>query len=260
MSIDLFIPIKFKTSVQLIPSELSKNFEDIIFKKIKTSLENVCSKHGYIKNNSIKIIKRSIGSFKKQHFNGNIIFDIECIAEICNPAQGSIIKCTVKAKNSLGILAEGFYDKVPILEIIIPKISAGIQSEINIDKVNIGDEIKIEVCGKKFQLFDKHISIIGKAIKDKEIIIKTIIKTIIETDDNIINDDVNDDVLLPIIDIESEKIVSDDDETDDDVSKKHKDDDEDEEIEDEEEEEDLDQLDDFDEFEEEIEFAHDDED
>jgi hypothetical protein len=162
---------------------MNKNFEETLLKKIKTSLENVCSKHGYIKNNSIKIIKRSVGSFKKEHFNGNVIFDLECIAEICNPAQGSIIKCKVKAKNSLGILAEGFYDKNPILEIIIPKISAGIQSEINIEKVVIGDEIVIEVCGKKFQLFDKHISIIGRAIKNKDEEIKNIIENEKEDDD-----------------------------------------------------------------------------
>jgi hypothetical protein len=169
--------------MSLLPTEMNKNFEETLLKKIKTSLENVCSKHGYIKNNSIKIIKRSVGSFKKEHFNGNVIFDLECIAEICNPAQGSIIKCKVKAKNSLGILAEGFYDKNPILEIIIPKISAGIQSEINIEKVVIGDEIVIEVCGKKFQLFDKHISIIGRAIKNKDEEIKNIIENEKEDDD-----------------------------------------------------------------------------
>ena len=189
-STNLFIPIKFKTTMYLLPTEINRNFEETLLKKIKKSLENVCSKHGYIKNDSIKIIKRSIGSFKKEHFNGNIIFDLECIAEICNPAQGSIIKCKVKAKNSLGILAEGFYDKNPILEIIIPKISAGIQSEINIDKVMIGDEIVIEVCGKKFQLFDKNISIIGRALKNKD----EVIKTVIEKDD----DDNSDDEIITI--------------------------------------------------------------
>lgn len=166
-SADLFVPIKFRTSVQLKPNEIGSNIEEIILHKLKNSLENMCSKHGYIKQNSIKIIKRSIGHIKIPHFNGQIVYELQCVAEICNPAQGSIIKCRVKAKNSLGLLAEGFYDNVPILEIIIPKISAGIQSEVNIDTINIGDDINIEVCGKKLLLYDKHISIIGKVIKDK---------------------------------------------------------------------------------------------
>jgi DNA-directed RNA polymerase subunit E'/Rpb7 len=166
---DLFIPIKFNTNVQLKPNELGPNLEEIIYNKLRINLENMCSKHGYIKKGSIKIMKRSIGQIKMPHFNGNVSYDLLCIAEICNPAQGSIVKCKVKAKNSMGILAEGFYEDVPILQIIVPKISAGIQSEINIDTLNVGDNIQIEVCGKKFLLYDKHISIVGKAIKDRSI-------------------------------------------------------------------------------------------
>lgn len=245
-STNLFIPIKFKTTMYLLPTEINRNFEETLLKKIKKSLENVCSKHGYIKNDSIKIIKRSIGSFKKEHFNGNIIFDLECIAEICNPAQGSIIKCKVKAKNSLGILAEGFYDKNPILEIIIPKISAGIQSEINIDKVMIGDEIVIEVCGKKFQLFDKNISIIGRALKNKD----EVIKTVIEKDD----DDNSDDEIITIEshhgDVNYGKQNS---EINDNESK----DEEEDEEEDDEEEEEIEEIEDYD-VEEEIEEIDDD--
>jgi len=227
MSSELFIPIKFRTNIILKPNELDNNFEKTILKKVKNMYENVCSKHGYIKNNSIKILERSIGIINNQHFNGNIRYQLKCIAEICNPIQGSIIKCKVKAKNSLGLLAEGYYDKIPILEIIIPKISAGIQSEINIDSVAIGQEIKIEVCGKKYQLFDKHISIIGKAIKDKEEFIKT---DIIDDEDIILNDD-DDNV---DVDIEADSVINQDEEEEDEDedeegSKKKEDDDEDEE-------------------------------
>jgi DNA-directed RNA polymerase subunit E'/Rpb7 len=184
MTTELFIPIKFKTTIILSPSEITKDFESTILSKIKLNYENICSKYGYIKKDTIKIIKRSVGQLKKEHFNSNIYFEVICIAEICNPAQGSIIKCKVKAKNSLGLLAEGYYDNIPILDIIVPKISAGIQSEINIDTVAINDEINIEVCGKKYQLFDKKISIIGKAIKSKEEFIKNSI-----VNDNTDNDD-----------------------------------------------------------------------
>ena len=223
---DLFIPIKFKTNIILKPNELDADFEMTILKKLKAIYENVCSKYGYIKNNSIKIIKRSIGIIKNQHFNGNVSFDVVCIAEICNPIQGSIIKCKVKAKNSLGLLAEGYYDKIPILEIIVPKISAGIQSEVNLDQINIGQEIKIEVCGKKYQLFDKHISIIGKAIKDKAEIIKTAIIEDADDELGIIKEDEEENLELYEEDInldendneeeENKKIIDDEDEEDED--------------------------------------------
>jgi DNA-directed RNA polymerase subunit E'/Rpb7 len=163
----MFMPIKFNTTIILTPSELNKNFEATIITKIKATLENSCSKHGYIKRDSIKIIKRSPGYIKEAHFNGNIAYDLNCIAEICNPAQDSIIKCVVKAKNNLGLLAIGKYDDMAILEVIIPKITSGILSDVNIDNINIGDEVNVIVCGKKFTLYDKMISIIGRIIKDK---------------------------------------------------------------------------------------------
>ena len=232
MSAELFIPIKFRCSITLKPNELTGDFEKTILKKLKSKYENICSKYGYIKNNSIKIVKRSIGIIKSQHFNGNISFDIVCIAEICNPIQGSIIKCKVKAKNSLGLLCEGGYEgNRQILEIIVPKISAGIQSEINLDTIAINQEIKIEVCGKKYQLYDTHISIIGRAIKNKEEFIKNapLVDTdaegeeviINEEDDNIIDDSYDED--------NSEINQEDDDELNEDEVKKVAIEDEDEE-------------------------------
>jgi DNA-directed RNA polymerase subunit E'/Rpb7 len=231
MSNELFIPIKFRTSVTIKPSELDINFEKTIITKIKKNYENVCSKYGYIKDNSIKILKRSIGTIKNQHFNGNISFDLICIAEICNPIQGSIIKCRVKAKNSLGVLAESLADnKKYILEIIIPKISAGIQSEINLDNIAVGQEIKIEVCGKKYQLFDKHISIIGRAIKNKDEFIKTAI--IEDAEEEFIINEEEEPLDNALVDIEADEPLIEREE--DEEEEKKEDDDEEEEEEEEE--------------------------
>jgi DNA-directed RNA polymerase subunit E'/Rpb7 len=242
-SAELFVPIKFTTTVQLKPNEIGTNIEEIIYTKLKNNLENMCSKHGYIKKNSIKIIKRSIGHIKIPHFNGQVVYDVQCIAEICNPAQGSIIKCRVKAKNALGLLAEGYYDNVPILQIIIPKISAGMQSEINIDTINISDEVNIEVCGKKFLLYDKHISIIGKVIKDKTQNITNIVNEEGEEDDEDKSDmlgggDLAD--IKEIVDVDLEQGEG-EDEDQEDVDKEDEEDDEEEE--DEEEEDEIQELD-----------------
>jgi DNA-directed RNA polymerase subunit E'/Rpb7 len=213
----MFIPIKFNTTVQLQPKELTNKFDDIILNKLRNNLENVCSKHGYIKKNSIKIVKRSAGYFKEHHFNGNIAFDLNCIAEICNPAQDSVIKCKVKAKNNLGLLAEGIYEDTAILEVIIPKISSGIQSEINIDTVNIGDEIKVQVCGKKFTLYDSKISIVGKVIKDKDENIVVVQESEDEDKDKIVDDDLDvDDLIIDTVYMSND---DDDDEDEDNIKK-----------------------------------------
>jgi len=165
----MFFPIRFRTHIQLSPLELSNNFDDIIKNKMKETLEGVCSRFGYIKPGSLQIIKRSAGLFGKQHFNGYIRFDLLCKGEACNPPQGLVVEAVVKNKNALGLLAESSMfingENIPVLDIIVPKKSNGISSEIDLDEVQIGDNIFIKVMGKRYQLNDTNISIIGRAVK-----------------------------------------------------------------------------------------------
>ena len=248
----MFMPIKFNTTVILTPKELNKNYESTILSKIKSTLENNCSKHGFIKKDSIKVIKRTAGYFKEAHFNGNIAYDLSCIAEICNPTQDSVIKCVVKAKNNLGLRAIGTFEEMSILEVIIPRITSGIQSEVNIDDVNIGDTVNVRVCGKKFTLYDKMISIVGKIIKDKEDVLDAEELII---DDNSDIEDQDEDLQDDFIDIikEDDEEYDDDDDDEDDVKKikidtpSLKDDEEEEDDDDDDDEEDDDDLDDLDE-------------
>ena len=212
MSNKMFMPIKFNTTIILTPKELNKNFDNTIIEKVKEALENNCSKHGFIKKDSIKIVKRSAGYCKESHLNGNIAYDLSCIAEICNPVQDSIIKCVVKAKNNLGIRAIGQYENMSILEVIIPRITSGIQSEIDIDTINIGDSVNVKVCGKKFTLYDKMISIVGKIIKDKQEIDDVEEEIIDEKSDNEEQDeDINDDG-IELLEDEEEDEEEDDEE------------------------------------------------
>jgi hypothetical protein len=151
---------------------LSNSFDEIIKTKMKESLEGVCSRFGYIKPGSLQIIKRSIGLFGKQHFNGYIKFELLCKGEACNPPQGLVVEAIVKNKNALGLLAESSMfingEKIPVLDIIVPKKSNGISSEIDLDEVQTGDSIFVMVMGKRYQLNDTNISIIGRAVKQPQ--------------------------------------------------------------------------------------------
>ena len=165
----MFLPIRFKTHVQLVPSDLNANLDDVIKMKMKTKLEGICSRFGYIKPGSLDVIRRSAGMFMKQHFNGHIRFDLYCKGEVCNPPQGMIVSAQVKNKNALGLLAESKLlidkDEIPVLDIIVPKKATGISSDIDLDEVQVGDQIWVMVMGKRYQLNDKIISIIGRAVK-----------------------------------------------------------------------------------------------
>ena len=213
----MFMPIKFNTTIILVPSEITASFDSIIYDKVRHTLENCCSKHGYIKKNTIKIIKRSAGYFKESHLNGNIAYDLSCIAEICNPVQDSIIKCEIIANNNLGLKAIGMYEEMAILEVCIPKITSGIQSEVNIDSIKIGDHVNVKVCGKKFTLYDNMISIIGKIIKDKDDIIQ-----VQEIDDGNLSIDEEDMSEVDEANYEGIEIFNDEDEEEDDEEANYK--------------------------------------
>jgi DNA-directed RNA polymerase subunit E'/Rpb7 len=165
----LFMPIKFKTQVQLKPNELDARMEEHILFKLQQQYEGICSRHGFIKPGSLKIIERTLGHLVKAHFNGHIRFDLTVVAECCNPIEGMVVSATVKNKNQMGILAESLVSiegtMVPVLDIIIPKRTAGISSEIPLDNLNVGDMVQVEVLGKRYQLNDKKISIIGRGVE-----------------------------------------------------------------------------------------------
>lgn len=251
----LFLPIKFKTIVQLSAEELDSNYQERIVDKLKEKYEGKCSKFGFIKPDTLQIFKRSYGNFIKEHFNGFIKYEIICKAEVCNPIQGSIIQAVIRNKNQMGILAESSIElndnKIPILDIIIPIRSVGIISEVNLDNLQIGNVIKIEVVGKKYQLNDKKISIIGRVISSD----------IVEDENNIEFDEVEDDLNEEDYEIEDDtglidgggeddenkKVILDDDEENNFGEEDSEDDFEDEEEFDEDfEDDDLDNMDDFD--------------
>ncbi len=168
MATSLFLPIRFKTTIQISPRELQDDIDGVILMKLKTMYEGICSRFGYIKKGSLEVMKRSIGVCVKQHFNGHFRYETVCRAEVCNPPMQSIVTAIVKNKNALGVHAESTVviegQETPVLDILIPRRTAGIISEVDLDTMQSGDRIFIQILNKKYQLYDRHIEIIGRAV------------------------------------------------------------------------------------------------
>lgn len=169
MADNIFMRMLLNDKVKLEPAFLSKRYKEEVLRRLKLRLEGVCSRHGFIKPNSIQLHKVCMGKVELVSLNGNVQFDVSFYADICNPLIGSVIKSKVLNVNKFGILAEA----EGVVEIIIAKNSIGIQSEIDLNRVRIGDELLIEVVGKKFELNDKKISLIGRVVKDAKAILKS---------------------------------------------------------------------------------------
>ena len=135
---------------EIIPSEISKStdIESILLDKIKNKIGDKCSKEGYIKKESIKIIDRSIGKIISAHLNGNIVYHLKLEVDICKPLEGNIFECKVIGINKMGIMCK----KEPML-IALSKI----YHEDSIDLFN-----KVEVIASRYEFNDNEINIIGK--------------------------------------------------------------------------------------------------
>ena len=159
--------IYFKNSqfakIIITPQSLNKKIDKEVLKKLKENYEGKCSKVGYIKKDSIEVINRTIGEMEMGQFNGNIIYNVEYVADVCNPAEMTPIDVKVISINKIGILCVyGDSDNQP-LKVLLPRQSH-LENE-DFKDIEVGDKITIEVIGKKFELNETFISVVGKLLK-----------------------------------------------------------------------------------------------
>jgi len=170
---DIFNRTLCKEIIKLEPKYVNNYFKNEIKHRLKKKVEGICTKHGYVKHDSIEIYKITPGLLELSTLSGHIIYTVYFYADICNPVIGSIINATISNINRFGILAEAGYNidnkTIYILEIIIAKNSVNIQSDIDLETLKIGNEIKIELIGKKFELGEKKMLGIGRVVKDSSI-------------------------------------------------------------------------------------------
>ena len=172
-----FIPSLLTEKVKLSPKYMNKSFSQKLLNHLIEKNEGKCSKHGYIKKNSITITKISTGVVEAHSLHGFLNYMVQFKALVCNPTNGSVIKCKVVSSNNFGILcSSGIMDEnnqyKAIMDIIVPKNSLNIRSDSNIDfdKIVPNQMIDVEIVGKKFEINDDKISAVGRIVKlDKDI-------------------------------------------------------------------------------------------
>lgn len=191
---DIFNRVLCKECIKLEPKFINKGFKTELLSRLKKRVEGVCSKHGFVKHDSIEIYKISPGTIELVTLSGNVVYDVYFYADICNPLVGNVVNAIVSNVNRFGILANVGYSydgkEVNVLDIIIAKNSVKIQSEIDLNVIKIGDELKLEILGNKLELGEKKISSIGRVVKDEKQLEKSkkICKDINNDIDEIVSD------------------------------------------------------------------------
>ena len=140
------INVEFKN----INSNLEETLENII--KIK---EGKCSKEGYIKPGSVKLMSYSSGELYSNYVQFQVLY--ECL--VTNPVEEMQLNCIVKSITKIGIRAELNDDYNPFL-IFIARDHHYNNEYFSTIKIN--DIINIKVIGQRFELNDKYISVIAE--------------------------------------------------------------------------------------------------
>jgi len=154
-----FIKHTINKSLSIEPKYINNQINDYILKRLKENFENKCLKYGYIKPNSIKIIKRSIGTVLASHFNGNILYNIEFSVDVCNPLEGAIIDIQVTNINKMGILGDVPNEEDSPLNILLAR-QHHIDNEA-FQNLKIGEVIQGKIVGKRYEYGDSQISVIA---------------------------------------------------------------------------------------------------
>ena len=74
MNSSIFINNILSENIKIQPNEINDDYENKILIKLKKKIEGICTKNGYIRKNSVKIIKLSTPKIIAEHFTGEIVF------------------------------------------------------------------------------------------------------------------------------------------------------------------------------------------
>ena len=213
--VKIFKKYKITTLINLSIFNISNNsIDDAILSALKEKYEGRVTKYGYIKEDSIEIIKRSAGTSMKEHFNSSFNFKAICYALICNPSIDTILNATITSSNNAGFKAEVKEDEKVIIDIIIPRLTAGIKHEYDIEDLEIGQEVFVKICRKRYHFADTKIVIIGLVINNPNNINVNEVDEIEDLVEK--NKDDSNDVDELVIDSDNEDYDDDNDDDDDD--------------------------------------------
>ena len=173
----------FEEQVSLNSEDLSKqitSIDAILLNKIKNKFENKCSRHGFVIQNSLKMLSRSQGKASSGRFVGDYIYHTQIQGNVINPPDGVTVEGEVIRKNKMGI----YLNYKNAIRVIVPR-DLHIGNE-EFDSVQIGDVVRVEIKKSRFQVNDETILSVGLYVNKTN-------NTIAESDDEEDDDNVLED-------------------------------------------------------------------
>jgi DNA-directed RNA polymerase subunit E'/Rpb7 len=142
----------------------SQNINGLISQELKKNFEGYCGKYGYVINNSIQLLQRSIGKSVIVDGESKIQYSVTYKMKTIYPCKDDIYECTVSSTTKMGIVGYLDYNtgseesitlKTSPLLIIIPN------EDLKREFVE-GDKVQVVVKAVKIKYRSPQIQIIAK--------------------------------------------------------------------------------------------------
>ena len=157
----LYHPTLIQHKVCLPFSEIHdfNNLRGQLMRNVSAQMSGKCIAEGFVKSDSCNIRSHSVGIFA----GGNISFNLEIECMLCCPPEGTVMQCVAKTVTQAGIRAHACMEPSPVIIYISREMheASSAQSRM-MDSIKPDDTFTMRVIGKRFELNDKHVSIIGE--------------------------------------------------------------------------------------------------
>jgi hypothetical protein len=96
------------TAQDLLQLNESYSISQLLLRKIKQKHEKVCTKDGFILSISETDLKYSAGNVPPEHLNGNFVYNVQYVTQVCNPTVNQEIPVVVTSFNKIGMMCHYF--------------------------------------------------------------------------------------------------------------------------------------------------------
>lgn len=160
----LLVPTILSERVLLHPRDFTSEYKDVVLNTLREKVEGVCSRHGYVMRGSVELREVVAGRIEPNSMNGDTVFSVRYQAHVCNPPVGLIVKAIVTDSNAFAVFARSgildeFGEFTPLLDVILTR--AQHESDDRLSNLENGNDIYVEILGKRFELVDTRISVVA---------------------------------------------------------------------------------------------------
>ena len=146
------------------------NILALLHTTLVSCIEGRCISEGFIKPETVKIVDFKCGKIVAKNVQFNLV--IECY--VCNPVENATINCIANNITQAGIRAISNDSYLPVV-IYISRDYSMLTQNTYYNTIKEGDKITVRVIGKRFEMNDKFIQIIGELVSPKKD--RTLLKT-----------------------------------------------------------------------------------